>query len=322
MRIKVVYILFFLLTQTSLGLYAQENEVKGYRIEGDEIVFTFDKRDYDKVTDEKNQERMDFDDFDIKNVVVSGQFNLWSRDAWKMKKVNENIYELRKKIIDFKDNFEWEFKFVINNNYWAEPSKDIANITPATEKNGKALYVYNLTLVSAYPSKDGNAIFQLKGYEDAKEVIVTGSFNKWDRKLFKMNKTDDGWELKLELRPGIHQYKFIVDEQWMHDPNNKMKVKNEYHEYNSLIEIKTDAIFTLFNYHDAKKVMLAGDFNGWSESNCEMIKSDKGWTQTIQLTGGKYHYKFIVDGQWILDPNNTVKEYDGKGHINSVKMVR
>ncbi|MEM6516606.1 MAG: glycogen-binding domain-containing protein [Bacteroidota bacterium] len=38
-------------------------------------------------------------------------------------------------------------------------------------------------------------------------------------------------------------------------------------------------------------------------------------------TAGKYHYKFIVDGKWMLDPKDPVKEGDGKGHINSVWMV-
>ena len=32
--------------------------------------------------------------------------------------------------------------------------------------------------------------------------------------------------------------------------------------------------------------------------------------------------KFIVDGEWLVDPNNTVKEYDGEGHVNSVVMVK
>ena len=100
---------------------------------------------------------MDFDDFDIKNVVVSGGFNLWSRDAWKMKKVNENIYELRKKVSDFDDNFEWEFKFVINNNFWAEPSEDVANIAPAVKENGQRLDTYNLMFINAFVSKKGNA---------------------------------------------------------------------------------------------------------------------------------------------------------------------
>ena len=322
MKVKVFYISFFLLTFLSSITFAQKEKVKGYRIDGDEIVFTFDKRDYEKITDERNQERLDFIDFDIKNVVVAGQFNMWSRDAWEMKKINTNIYELRKKIADFKDNFEWEFKFVLNNNFWAEPSKDIVNTTPATEENGNPLYTYNLKFVNAYPDDEGNATFFLKGYQNARKVILAGSFNKWDENLFKMKKTSKGWELTLQLRPDLHQYKFIVDGEWMEDPENQNKVENEYHGHNSLIEVKADVEFVLYDFPKATKVFLAGDFNNWEMNDCQMTKSDKRWTYKIRLTGGKYHYKFIIDGKWILDPNNTVKEYDKKGNINSVKMVR
>lgn len=53
-----------------------------------------------------------------------------------------------------------------------------------------------------------------------------------------------------------------------------------------------------------------------------MVRTKNGWTRSLHLTGGKYHYKYIIDGKWVLDPHNSVREYDGKGHINSVKMVR
>lgn len=53
-----------------------------------------------------------------------------------------------------------------------------------------------------------------------------------------------------------------------------------------------------------------------------MTKTKKGWIFKTKLSGGKYHYKFIVDGKWKLDPNNPIKEYDWDGHINSVKMVK
>lgn len=321
MNFKFLYISIFVITFFSSSLFAQEKKVKGYRIEGNEIVFTFDKRDYAKITDERNQRRIDFDDFDIKNVVVSGEFNLWSRNAWKMEKVDENIYQLRKKIADFKDNFEWQFKFVVNNNFWAEPSNDITNIIRAKEK-GNFLDTYNLRFIQAYPNKDGNASFYLKGYKNAKKVILSGSFNKWDEQLFEMNKTEDGWKLTLQLRPKVHQYKFIVDGQWITDPNNANKIENEYDGYNSLLEIKTEVEFHLSGYDDAKEVILAGDFNDWSEKDCKMVRTKNGWTRSLHLTGGKYHYKYIIDGKWVLDPHNSVREYDGKGHINSVKMVR
>lgn len=233
---KKLHIIIFLLI-SFIG-FSQEKLIKGYKIDGDNIVFTFDKRDYEIGTNDRNQEQLDFNEFDIKNVAVSGNFNNWSRKKWKMIKVDENIYQLKKKITDFNDDFNWEFKFIVNNSFWAEPSENIENITPAETWHGTRLNAYNLRIIPITISKNGNAKFFLKGYKNANKVILSGSFNKCNEHLYKMIKTKDGW------------------------------------------------------------------------------------TFTTKLTGGKHHYKFIVDGNWELDPNNSVKEYDNKGNINSVKMVK
>ena len=311
----------FLFVIISFFSYAQNERFKGYKIEGDTVVFSFDVRDYTKFTKEHTGQVLDFNDFDIENVVVSGEFNNWSRDNWYMKKINEYKYELRKSITDFNDEFSWEFKFIINNTYWAEPSRYDSNIEKAS-KNGYRLGVYNLKMYTAYPNENGNASFKLRGFTNAKKVIVTGSFNKWNEKLFSMKKNKDGWELTLQIKPGTYEYRFIVDGRWMEDPNNIHKKRNEYNEFNSVLDIQEYTAFKLRGYTNAKKVILAGSFNNWNESDFVMQKTDYGWKYVVPLSGGKHHYKFIVDGEWITDPNNSVKEYDGNGHINSVRMVK
>ncbi|WP_299547645.1 hypothetical protein [Seonamhaeicola sp.] len=316
------HITFIVMAFLSLTVYGQKDTFKGYKIEGDSVVFTFDVRDYSKFTQEYTGQILEFEDFDIENVVVAGEFNLWSRDHWKMNKVADHIYQLKKSIADFTDAFSYEFKFVINNAYWAEPSKRDPNITKAI-KNGKKLSgIYNLKMYTAHPSKDGNAHFKLQGYTKAKKVILAGSFNKWHESLFKMKKASDGWELTLQMKPDVYQYRFIVDGHWMEDPHNPNKTPNEYGEYNSVIDIKEYTAFKLRGYTNAKKVILAGSFNDWNEHKYEMRKMDYGWKYVVPLSGGKHHYKFIVDGKWITDPNNDVREYDGKGNINSVCMVK
>lgn len=80
--------------------------------------------------------------------------------------------------------------------------------------------------------------------------------------------------------------------------------------------------FYLDGFSNAKKVILAGSFNNWSENSYEMQKAGNGWIYTTRLTYGKHHYKFIVDGDWKTDPSNPVKEFDGHDNINSVKMVK
>nr|WP_247649199.1 glycogen-binding domain-containing protein [Lutibacter sp. B1] len=238
-----------------------------------------------------------------------------------MAKVNNNTYELRKKLSDFTDEFSWEFKFVINNYYWAEPSKDDINITRAT-KDGFYLNTYNLHFLTNYPDKNGNAHFKLKGYKNAKKVILSGTFNRWNEELFKMNKTEEGWELTLLLKPGEYEYKFIVDGNWMEDPDNPLKKRNEFNGFNSLININKLITFKLDNHLNAKKVILSGSFNNWDENNYSMLKTKSGWEYSIKLSGGKHHYKFIVDGNWIVDPKNSVKEYDYDGNINSVCIIK
>jgi hypothetical protein len=306
----------------SLNTIAQNNINKGYKIENDTVVFSFDAREYSKYTKEYTGQTLDFQDFNIENVVVSGDFNQWSRDQWKMTQIDEFTFQLKKSIHDFTDEFSWEFKFVVNNTFWAEPSRKTPNITKAIKNGYKLRGIYNLKLYTAYPDENGNASFKLNGYPNAKKVILAGSFNKWDENLFEMHKTDNGWELTLQMKPDVYQYRFIVDGNWMEDSNNANKTENEFGEYNSVLDIKAYKTFKLKGYNDAKKVILAGSFNNWNEQELVMRKMDYGWKYVIPLSGGKHHYKFIVDGQWIVDPNNSVKEYDGNGHVNSVCMVK
>ena len=164
-----IYLIFLSVIFTN---YAQEKPIMGYKIEGDYIVFTFDKRDYDNGSHHQGKNQLEFDDFEIKNVVVAGNFNNWSRSKWKMKKIDENIYQLKKKIEDFDDQFNWEFKFVVNNNYWAEPNKKSANLTPSKTSFGYILPTYNYKIIPIEINENGNASFFLKGYKNAKKVVA------------------------------------------------------------------------------------------------------------------------------------------------------
>ncbi|GAA4232510.1 hypothetical protein GCM10022291_07490 [Postechiella marina] len=322
MKILKSHIICIVFVFACFSVFSQTSELKGYTIENDTVVFRFDVRDYSKFTKEHTGQLLEFGDFNIESVVVAGDFNLWSRDHWKMNKVNKYIYELKKNIHDFTDEFSWDFKYVINNSYWAEPSKYDPNISRAIKNGRKLRGIYNLKMYTAYPYKNGNASFKLKGYKSAKKVILAGSFNKWHEHLFKMNKTENGWELTLQMKPDIYQYRFIVDGNWIEDPNNTNRTPNEFNEYNSVIDIQEYTTFTLVGYPKAKKVILAGSFNNWNEDALKMNKTNKGWTCSLPLSGGKHHYKFIVDGKWITDPENPLREYDGDGHINSVYMLK
>lgn len=320
MNIKRIHINLLLMLFLVLTGYSQDSEITGYKIEGDEVVFTFDKRQYNKIKSFDGYER-DFQDLDIDEVALSGEFNDWSKKGWSMQKVDENIFELRKKLDDFKDKFTWEFKFVVNNFYWVEPSGRNLNSVDTTNW-GFNLGVYNLKMFTAHPDENGNLSFRLDGYENAKRIVLSGTFNLWDERSFEMHKIDKGWELTLKVPPDSYEYKFIVDGNWIHDPSNSEKIENEHGSYNSIISIKSKETFFLKGYLHAEKVILAGTFNDWSEDEIEMEKTRDGWKHTETLSGGKHHYKFIVDGEWLVDPENPIMEYDYHGYINSVRMVK
>jgi len=55
----------------------------------------------------------------------------------------------------------------------------------------------------------------------------------------------------------------------------------------------------------AKTVKLAGDFTEWEKSALDMVQSYDGtWFTIVPLLPGTYTYRFIVDGQWLDDPQS------------------
>jgi CubicO group peptidase (beta-lactamase class C family) len=76
--------------------------------------------------------------------------------------------------------------------------------------------------------------------------------------------------------------------------------------------------FKLAGYKDAKVVALAGTFNNWNQAATLCGKEADAWVCRIDLAPGRYTYKFVVDGNWMIDPANAQSEDDGRGNINSI----
>jgi hypothetical protein len=75
----------------------------------------------------------------------------------------------------------------------------------------------------------------------------------------------------------------------------------------------------------ARSVALAGDFNGWRQDGCRLIKAEAEgvWTITVPLRPGRYKYMYIVDGQqWETDPLAESYEQDGFGMRNAIVDVQ
>ncbi|MDP7029366.1 MAG: alpha-amylase family glycosyl hydrolase [Phycisphaerales bacterium] len=76
--------------------------------------------------------------------------------------------------------------------------------------------------------------------------------------------------------------------------------------------------FALNGHADADEVMLAGDFNGWNPTATPMTLHGGTWRVTVPLEPGVRWYKYVVDGNWMADPQNQDRQHDGHGGNNSV----
>ena len=311
--------IWFAVSAMTTVLSQTSDTTSAYHFEGEDVVFEFDVRKYAKELLGENALKVDFADLGIYEVAVTGQFNNWSKKGWKMEKKDENTFILRKRVSDFNDVFPLDFRYVINGRFIADAEGEITDPRKFSDDFLEDIYKVDLSVIQV--KHDGDVLFSLKGYKDRKEVILTGSFNGWNEHQIKMNKVDGGWELHADLPPGRYEYKFIADGEWLHDPYAKENIRNEHGTLNSVLFITVPVKFTLSGYPNANRVILAGSFNGWSEKKEEMKLQNGVWTSMLDLPGGKQTYKFIIDGKWITDPKNPLKEDDGYGNINSVLFV-
>ena len=88
------------------------------------------------------------------------------------------------------------------------------------------------------PNLIGNTTFRLKGYADANIVALAGSFNGWNQSQLICAHEGDEWACRVDLKPGIYTYKFIVDGNWVLDPVNPNTVEDEAGNINSVMEVK------------------------------------------------------------------------------------
>ncbi|OHE82940.1 MAG: hypothetical protein A2107_12125 [Verrucomicrobia bacterium GWF2_62_7] len=71
----------------------------------------------------------------------------------------------------------------------------------------------------------------------AKLVNISGDFNAWEMTTLALRKSDSVWKITLELKPGTYQYKFLVDGEWVNDPNNVRTTPNQFGSLNNVLEV-------------------------------------------------------------------------------------
>jgi chromosome partitioning protein len=74
---------------------------------------------------------------------------------------------------------------------------------------------------------------------------------------------------------------------------------------------------------ESAMAQIAGDFNEWVPEYLQFSESQgrQLWHKTIQLRPGSYEYKYLVDGLWVVDPENDKTVEDSYGGVNSVIRI-
>jgi hypothetical protein len=99
--------------------------------------------------------------------------------------------------------------------------------------------ITNVALTKPGPVKGNNNHVCLELVKPgAKQVCVAGSFNEWKPEKTPLNPTGNGrWTGDLSVGPGRYEYLFVVDGQWVPDPNAKESVANPFGGTNSVLTV-------------------------------------------------------------------------------------
>ena len=80
--------------------------------------------------------------------------------------------------------------------------------------------------------------FVFRPAQAVKNVRVVGTFNGWDDEQGRMQKgKNNEWRKRVNIQPGRHEYKFVVDGEWQVDPDADRSVINSYGTENSVLEL-------------------------------------------------------------------------------------
>jgi len=84
-----------------------------------------------------------------------------------------------------------------------------------------------------------------------------------------------------------------------------------------------DEVIFAAKFAEARKVLIAGDFNNWSPMSTPMHSASRPgeWVTRLPLQSGRYRYRFVVDGKWMTDPHNSYVETNQFGELNNVIEV-
>jgi chromosome partitioning protein len=105
-------------------------------------------------------------------------------------------------------------------------------------------------------------------------------------------------------------------------PATAKTTEQKIDEFYGVKQIGEEVIFSV-RFENARRVQIAGDFNNWSPMSTPMMTNGQPgvFKMSLPLKPGRYRYRFVVDGNWVTDPNNQYVEANQFGELNNVVEV-
>ncbi|HNO29334.1 MAG TPA: glycogen-binding domain-containing protein [Chitinophagales bacterium] len=301
---RILFFLMLLFPTVSNAQFAGST----VQVKGDMIIIRIDQKnnDYNNV--------MLYFGLNEDSLFEYGNIGPLAAQGWELLDLTKRTAKIGRLITSSSSDIYWGNQpFVIN-------FPDVSNTMPGYP--GDVVYGANSFIhkPSVFEDHSGNTVFYLPQHLNASTVYLSGNFNDWSTGGTPMTKTDSGWMYSMKLEPGKYFYKFIIDGNWIHDVNNALRESDGHDGFNSAYYVN-NTVIRLKGFTDKKDIIFTGSFNNWNEHELHMIKTAGGWELPMFLKEGTYTYKFIADGEWMLDPSNEIARPDGNGNVNSVMSV-
>jgi len=291
---------------------SQTTPERACRIENGRLIFTLDTR-WSQQQREKVISLFDLDTEVVRAALNGKALPDVKGETWSVKRLDENLIELSKPLIRPTENPPSQEDVLLLDDRWIEAAG-------ITERESMPGGINRFTRFDVFSYANGIARFFLPGRPEAREVILSGSFNGWSTTLASMTRTDEGWAIDVRLRPGKYTYKYIIDGKWTPDPFNRQK-ENDGAGGNNSVVFCYNYTFQLPGFSSAKNVIVSGSFNNWRTHDFPMQHINGKWVRGMYLREGTHAYKFIVDGDWVLDPANPVIHEDNDGNLNNYVSI-
>jgi 1,4-alpha-glucan branching enzyme len=87
-----------------------------------------------------------------------------------------------------------------------------------------------------FPALEKEEVVFMLSAPEASQVNLAGEFNAWRPEATPLKNNGEGrWMVRLMLRSGQYEYRFVVDGRWIEDPGAAQRVANPHGGFNSVV---------------------------------------------------------------------------------------